>query len=315
MKNLNYKFTILLCIVFLLSISAFSQKKSISITIDDVPNTRKYLKENFKPTLLNVLDSLNIPFTIFINEAKVTNNELDNENKELLEMWIQNRNSIAGNHTYSHARYSAVGFDKFAKEIDKGEVLTKHYAKKHDKELKYFRFPYNDMGADSTQHVEIRAYLKSKDYVIAPFTVESSDWMFNYVYQHYLDKENIEKAKAIGAQYVNKTMELVTFYDSMAMSIYKRPVKHIYLCHDNAINSDYIGEIIARLEKEDYEIVSFEESLTDPIYTQEDTYYKKWGISWLYRWMDTQKERVSWMKQEPDLSEMEKEYAEILKKQ
>ncbi|WP_375578634.1 polysaccharide deacetylase family protein [Marivirga tractuosa] len=315
MNKPTYKSILLLFLIFLVSISAFSQKRSISITIDDVPNTRKYLKENFNPRLLNILDSLDIPFTIFINEAKVTNNEFDNKNKELLEMWIQNRNSIAGNHSYSHARYSAVGFDKFVKEIDEGEILTKHYVKKHDKELKYFRFPYNDMGADSTQHVEIRAYLKSKDYVIAPFTVESSDWMYNYVYLHYLNNGKIDKAAAIGEQYVEKTLELVSFYESMANSIYKRPVKHIYLCHDNAINTDYICEIISKLKQEDYEIVSFEESLTDPIYLQQDTYYKKWGISWLYRWMDTQEERISWMKQEPDLSKIEKEYAEILKKQ
>ncbi len=311
MKTPNSKYIILLCLIFLVSISVFSQNKSISITIDDVPNTRKYLKENFTPTLLKVLDSLDIPFTIFINEAKIFNNEFENENKELLEMWIQNQNSIAGNHSYSHARYSAVGFDKFVEEIDEGEILTKHYAKKHDKELKYFRFPYNDMGADSIQHIQIRAYLESKDYVIAPFTLESSDWMYNYVYLHYLKNGELEKAKVIGEQYVDKTIELVRFYESMAKDIYKRQVKHIYLCHDNAINTYYIGEIISRLKQEDYAIVSFEESLTDPVYEQEDIYYKKWGISWLYRWMDTQKERIKWMKQEPDMSEIEKVYKQI----
>jgi peptidoglycan/xylan/chitin deacetylase (PgdA/CDA1 family) len=300
--------------MFFVNISAYSQQKSISITIDDVPNTTKYLKENFKPSLLNVLDSLDIPFTIFINEDKISNNEFEYENKELLELWIKHKHSIIGNHTYSHSRYSAVGFDQFVEDIEQGETLTKQFAKKHNKELKYFRFPFNDLGADSAQHIQIRNYLKAKNYVIAPYTVESSDWMFNYVYWYYLENGEIEKAKAIGAQYVDKTIELLSFYESLARSIYKRPVKHIYLCHDNYINTDYLSEIIARLKQKDYEIVSFEESLTDPIYEQEDTYYKKWGISWLYRWMDTQKERVSWMKQEPDLSEIQRLYEEILKK-
>ncbi|WMN13000.1 polysaccharide deacetylase family protein [Marivirga salinae] len=312
MKAQNSKYIILLCLCLFVNISAFSQKKSISITIDDVPNTRKYQKENFEPTLLNVLDSLKIPFTIFINEAKIFNNEFKKENKELLELWIQNQNSIVGNHSYSHVRYSAVGYDKFVQDIEEGEKLTKEYASNYNKEVKYFRFPFNDMGADSSQHVEIRAYLKSKDYVIAPFTVESSDWMFNYVYLHYLNNGKIDKAAAIGEQYVEKTLELLSFYESMANSIYKRPVKHIYLCHDNAINTDYIGEIITRVEKENYEIVSFEESLTDTIYAQEDIYYKKWGISWLYRWMETQDERIKWMKQEPNLSEINQLYKEIV---
>ncbi len=276
-----------------------------------MPNTTKYLKENFKPSLLNVLDSLDIPFTIFINEAKIFNNEFEDQNKELLELWIKHKHSIIGNHTYSHSRYSAVGFDQFVVDIEQGETLTKQFAKKHNKELKYFRFPFNDLGADSIQHMQIRNYLKSKNYVIAPFTVESSDWMYNYLYWHYLENGEIEKAKAIGSQYVDKTIELVSFYESLAESIYKRPVKHTYLCHDNYINTDYLSEIIARLKQKDYEIVSFKESLTDLIYKQEDTYYQKWGVSWFYRWMETQEERVKWMKQEPDLSEINRLYSEI----
>ncbi len=305
------KIITLLGVIFLVSLPAFSQQKSISITIDDVPNTRKYHKENFNPTLLNVLDSLDIPFTIFINEAKIFNDEHENENKELLDLWIKHRNSIIGNHSYSHPRYSAIGFDQFGKEIEQGEKLSKEYASLYNKRVKYFRFPFNDMGSDSIQHIQIRTYLKSKDYVIAPFTIESSDWMYNYVYLHYLEKGELEKASSIGKAYVAKTLELVRFYEVLADSIYNRSVNHIYLCHDNAINTDFIGEIIARLKKEDYEIVSFEESLKDAIYGQKDTYYKKWGISWLYRWMETQEVRVQWMKREPSLVEINELYETV----
>jgi peptidoglycan/xylan/chitin deacetylase (PgdA/CDA1 family) len=289
----------------------FAQQKSISITIDDVPNTTKYKKDHFRPILLNVLDSLKVPFTLFINEDKIYKTAWLDKNKELLETWVKNEHAIIGNHTYSHSRYSEVGFESFVKDIEKGDSLTKLYAAKYNKELKYFRFPFNDMGNVSLQHIQIREYLKSKDYSIAPFTVESSDWMFDTVYQYYLNNGDTEKAKAIGEQYVDKTIELLNFYERMATSIYKRPIKHIYLCHDNAINTDYLAEIISRLKQAEYKIVPFEESLTDPIYTQKDIYYKKWGISWLYRWMDTQEERIKWMKQEPSLSEIEKVYNEI----
>ncbi|RUA27957.1 MAG: polysaccharide deacetylase [Bacteroidetes bacterium] len=289
----------------------FAQQKSISITIDDVPSTTKYRKDHFRPLLLNVLDSLKVPFTIFINEDKIYKTEFIVKNKDLLEQWIKNSEAIIGNHTYSHFRYSEVGFKSFVKDIEKGDSLTELYAAKYNKDLKYFRFPFNDLGKDSTQHIQIIEYLKSKDYSIAPFTVESSDWMFDTVYQYYLNNGDTEKAKAIGEQYVDKTIELLNFYERMATSIYKRPIKHIYLCHDNAINTDYLVEIISRLKQADYRIVSFEESLTDPIYTQKDTYYKKWGISWLYRYMDTQEERIKWMKLEPSLSEIEKVYNKI----
>lgn len=290
-------------------------KGQIAITIDDVPNTISYQKNDFTAGLLNVLDSLDVPFTIFINENKIYKTEFLDKNKDLLKKWIENDQAIIGNHTYSHSRYSAVGFDDFVKDIELGEALTNEYASEKNKEVAYFRFPFNDMGKDSIQHMQMREYLTSKGYITAPFTVESSDWMFDVIYRHYLESGQTEKANEIGKLYVNKTLELIAFFEAMSDSIYHRPVKQIYLCHDNAINTRYLAEIIERLQKENYEIVSLDESMTDDVYRQEDRYYKKWGISWLYRWMSTQQERVEWMNQEPDLTEVEKTYNEIVNKE
>lgn len=308
---IRHRFPLFLMLVS--SIVAFGQQKSISITIDDVPNTIKYQKDGYSPKLLNLLDSLDIPFTVFVNEDKILQTEEVERNKTLLESWVKRDRTLIGNHTYGHPRYSDVGLTNFIQDVEKGETLTKQYASKYGKDLTYFRFPFNDMGKDSIQHLEMREYLNSRNYRISPFTVESSDWMFDHVYQHYLDQGEIEKAKAIGEQYVEKTFAIVNFFEEMTKSLYGRPVKHIYLCHDNAINADYLGKIITRLKQDGYEIVSFKESLTDPIYDQEDRYYKKWGISWLYRWIDTQEERVKWMKQEPSLIEIQNMYEEITK--
>lgn len=296
------------------SYSANAQKKTISITIDDVPNTIEYQKNNFNAKLLQVLDSLNIPFTLFINEDRVYKTAFLDENSHLLEKWIEQKKATVGNHTFSHSRYSEVGIDSFSRDILQGEIRTKAYAQKNNKQVEYFRFPFNDMGKDSVQHVEMRKYLHSRGYTVTPFTIESSDWMFNAVYCHYLERGEIEKAQNIGSLYVSKTMELVSFFESLSEAIYKRPINHIYLCHDNAINADYLAQIIEKLRRGKYEIVNLEESLTDVIYQQSDSYYKKWGISWLYRWMATQKERTEWMKQEPSLSEIEERYTELLGK-
>jgi len=312
---IHFKFKLFITGILMLFVYqlSFSQEKSISITIDDVPNTSKYQKDGFTPVLLNVLDSLNVPFTIFINEEKVYKTDSLVKNKQLLEAWIKNDLALIGNHTYSHPRYSDIGLGRFVQDIEKGETLTKEYVSKHHKELNYFRFPFNDLGNDSLQHVSIQNVLSRKGYIIAPFTVESSDWMFDFVYQYYLNKGQLREARKIGEQYVDKTIELVRFYDSLANKIYHRPVKHIYLCHDNAINADYMAKIVYRLEHEKYKVISFEEALTDPIYKQADIYHKKWGISWLYRWMDTQKERVKWMRKEPDLSEIQQLYEQLTK--
>ena len=123
----------------------------------------------------------------------------------------------------------------------------------------------------------------------------------------------IIQAAKIGALYVSKTIEFVHFFDSLSQSVYGRNVNQIYLCHDNSINAKYLKEIIVALESEDYEFVSIEDAIKDPAYNQSNVYYKKWGISWFYRWMSDSNIRKEWMKKEPDMSDIERLYNTIAK--
>ncbi|WP_297337578.1 polysaccharide deacetylase family protein [Algoriphagus sp.] len=289
-----------------LGLKTYGQQKSISITIDDIPNTEKFQQDGFRSVLLDRLDSLDIPFTIFINEKKVFQTDFLDKNKNLLARWIAHENSTPGNHGYSHLRYSEVGFDDFVQDINKGLKLSDSIAMLHDKSMDSFRFPFNDLGKDSVQQAQIRSFLKFVGDRIAPFTIESSDWMFDSVYRYYLENGEEEKARKIGESYVTKTLELVRFFEEMAAEIYHRPISHIYLCHDNVINAAFLDDIVSELSQEGYSIVPFEDSLKDPVYDQEDNYFQKWGVSWLYRWMDSQEERVGWMKKEPDLTEIQR---------
>ena len=304
-------FTIIYYFVFL-SCSMHSQS-FVSVTIDDVPNTGKYQTDNYQSKLLNKLDSLDIPVTIFINEGLIYLTDSVSKNFNLLNNWIQKDYVTPGNHTFSHSRYSDVGLALFKEDIEKGESITRELAKKYNKSLRYFRFPYNDLGKDSLQHNQINEYLAAKGYIKMPFTVESSDWMYNSVYEYYLNKLEYAKAAAIAKDYIAKTLAYFDFYDSLTIKIYGRKVNHIYLCLDNSINADYLPVLVEQLRKKDYTFIGVDEAMQDDIYEQTDNYYKKWGISWLYRWMNNQQEISSFMKTEPSTEEIEKLYEQLNK--
>jgi peptidoglycan-N-acetylglucosamine deacetylase len=120
-----------------------------------------------------------------------------------------------------------------------------------------------------------------------------------------------EKPVHWGNQYVEKTLAVIAFMDSLSVTEYKRSINQIYLCHDNALNAAYLPEIINRLKQKQYNIISLEEALTDAAYAQPNTYYKKWGVSWVYRWMKSNEQRSAWMKREPDFSELQKVYEQL----
>jgi peptidoglycan/xylan/chitin deacetylase (PgdA/CDA1 family) len=294
--------SIITIIILLNSFLAVANKK-VAITIDDVPNSVLFEKNNFRSLLLEQIDSMNLPVTIFINESKIYATEHYIKNFELLIKWFRHEMVTSANHTFSHKRYSEVGFEAFKVDVIKGESITRALANQFNKELKYFRFPYNDMGADSIEHMRIKQYLKETNYIIAPFTVESSDWMFNYIYEYYLERGELENSKRMGDMYVNYTLDLFDFYDSVMVSTYEHECHQIYLCHDNQINQDYLTILLSKLKAKDYEFVTLDEAMTDPVYEQPDKYYKKWGVSWLYRWLPKAKRRTI-MQSEPEGQEV-----------
>ena len=297
-KYFKYHTTILLFIIFL-SEMTFGQS-SVAITIDDVPNTSKYQKDNFQSILLNKLDSLNIPVAIFITGDLVYKGDSTAKNFALLNNWLKRSYTTIGYHTFRHSRYSEVELNAFKRDVERGLDTLRKLAGKYGKTITYFRFPFNDLGKDSIQHTDVVRYICSTKFTIAPFTIESVDWMFSYIYEYYLGRKDTVKAHEIAMEYISKTLEYFDFFDSLALKKYGRPIKQIYLCHDNTINADYLPQLLNELKKKKYIFISFKEALKDNVYQQEDTYYKKWGISWVYRWMKNQEEIKSISMHEPE---------------
>jgi peptidoglycan/xylan/chitin deacetylase (PgdA/CDA1 family) len=290
-----------------------SGQNFVSVTIDDVPNTRLYEQNGFSSDLMHKLDSLNIPVTLFVNEGLLYKTDHVEKNTQLLETWAGKNYVSLANHTFSHSRYSKVGLDSFINDIEKGNEMLTQLAKKNDKSVRFFRFTYNDLGKDSAQHTEIRYYLKKENYEIAPFSVESADWLYNTVYLRYLENGQKEEARKIGEDYVKQSLRLFHYFDSLSLDLYGRKIKHIYLCHDNRLNADYLPDIIHGLKRDGYTFISLDEAAADPVYNQPDRYYKKWGISWIYRLMADKTLRNQLMRQEPSDKDIFEIYRKITK--
>lgn len=294
------------------SCSLIAQNK-VAITIDDVPNTLIFENDNYESKLLQNLDSLQVPVAIFINEGLFFKTDPLAKNILLLDRWVKSDWTTLGNHTFGHSRYSTSGLEVYMTEIIKGEAITRELARKYNKELVHFRFPYNDLGKDSLQQAEIKAFLNQHDYRITPFTIESSDWMYNAVYEYYLNNDQYLKAQKIGNDYVDKTMEYFDFFENLSREKFDRNINQIYLCHDNALNRDYLPTLIKRLEARHYEFISLDEALKDEVYLLPNHYHKKWGFSWFYRWMSDKEERKNTLQSEPSTEGIYKQYQRINK--
>ncbi|MEZ5071247.1 MAG: polysaccharide deacetylase family protein [Bacteroidales bacterium] len=295
---------------FAFAVASFGQGK-VAITIDDVPNVHLLRQRNFETIFLHALDSLQIPVCIFINEGMVYRTPHVGENFRLLDEWVKREYVTLGTHTFAHSHYSEVGFDAFVRDIERGEAVTRELAAIYHKELGHFRSPFNDLGKDSAQHVQIGNYLKERGYVSTPFTVESMDYMFNALYEHHLGQGRRAEAEEVAREYIDITLEYFAWFDSIALAHYGRSIPQIYLCHENSLNADCFSRLAEELSAGGYAFVSLDEAMKDPVYLQEDTFWEKWGISWVYRWMTNREERLKLMRQEPEPTESYQLYEEL----
>ena len=303
---------IILLIVSLISHIAIGQK-SVAITIDDVPNVHLYKSDGYSSGLLKKLDSLHLPISIFINEGNLKQTEAVAKNEALLKEWILKDYITVGNHSYSHQNYGDIGFNKFTDDILKGEKATKEMLNGSGKTMAYFRFPFNSMGKDSLEHERIQKFLSDKKYISTPFTVESEDWLYAELYNKAIKEQDIKSAKMIGGQYVQMTLKIFNYFDSLCVNTYGRSVKQIYLCHDSKLNTDYLSEIVKKLKEKDYQFVSLKDAMSDSVYKSKDYYQGNNGISWIYRWMENVEKRRAAMRAEPSNPEMQKAFEEMNK--
>ncbi|GLU53311.1 hypothetical protein Dfri01_27720 [Dyadobacter frigoris] len=269
---------------------------------------------NFSSVLQKKLDSLHIPIAIFINEVNLGQPAVLDRNKNLLKSWLVKDYITAGNHGFAHKNFADVGFDAFKEDVLKGEVVTKELLKQEKKELRYFRFPFNGAGNDSLEQMKALQFLKEKKYISTPYTVESEDWLHAILYDKALAEGDTKTASWIGAQYVDFTLRLFTYFDSLSLKMYNRSISHIYLCHDNKLNADYLPEIVNQLKNRKYKFVSLDEAMKDPVYKSPLHYYGKNGFSWIYRWIPDVEMRKKLMREEPTNGEIQKAFEEMNKK-
>ncbi|MBL3659031.1 polysaccharide deacetylase family protein [Fulvivirga sediminis] len=293
----------ILLLYVMISSAAIGQNKTVAITLDDliVAGSSEYTIdeiEKINDQLLSHLDKFNIPVTGFVNEKSLyVPGEIDRRT-EILNAWASRKALDLGNHTFSHPSFHDTKLEDFKAEVLKGELITRMILDHTGKQLQYFRFPFNSAGSDSSSKASFEQFLAEKGYTIAPFTVESSDYIFNALYKRAKGEGNVEKMEKIKQQYLDHTDTLFTFFEKMALEVHGKHIPHIFLGHVNELHADVMPQLVALLQDRGYTIVSLSEVMKDDIYQQKDPYVGKWGFSWLHRW--NTKNRIDWLRKEPE---------------
>lgn len=282
------KVTILAVVIFAASGFAQNVRRTIAVTIDDLPvvSTRTDLKnrQDITRRLLGHIKKAKIPAIGFVNENKLyVGDKRDEQQVDLLRMWLDAGLEL-GNHTYSHRSLNTIPLVEYQSDLLKGESITRELMGREKKELRFFRHPFLQTGRSMEVKSQFDAFLKMHGYSIAPVTVDNGDYIFSRAYDVAFDRKDLTLMKKVGVAYVTYMEAKTAYWEQQSIKLLGRHMSQTLLIHANFINSDYMDDLAAIFKKRGYKFVSLEEALKDEAYRLPDTYLGPAGISWLHRW-------------------------------
>ncbi|MGE5833987.1 MAG: polysaccharide deacetylase family protein [Acidobacteriota bacterium] len=264
--------------------------RRVALTFDDLPYvavaSETYLLQASRVTtsLMKTLARHAAPAVGFVNEAQL---QAANERKArigLLRQWVDH-GMLLGNHTFSHPDFNAVSVERFQEEILKGEVVTRELLRARPGAPLFFRHPMTHTGNTKEKKEAIEQFLAARGYIIAPHTIENSDFIFNAVYARARAAHDAKLVTKLRQTYLDHTMAATAFAETISPKIFGREVTQTLLLHANDITADCLDEMLERYEARGYQFVTLEQAMADPAYRTPDTLVSDRGPTWLWRWM------------------------------
>lgn len=294
----------LILLLFFLTTSLFAQQKTVAITIDDLPFVRINLfsdKELIQKTdnLLASIEKHNAMATGLVNLSKVyISGQLDSVRFNLLQQWL-NKGFDLGNHTFSHPDYNHVSYSEFINDVEINEPLLKKLVKDHNRTLVYFRHPYLHRGNSKAKADSLAEYLRKRNYVEAPVTIDNDEWIFAAAYDSVLKTRDERQRISVINEYITYMESKVKYYERQSGKLFGRNISQILLIHANSLNSDCMTDLLQLFVNQGYSFVSLSKALEDKVYQADDQCYTNAGISWLDRWAVTRGKSKDFFQGEP----------------
>lgn len=240
---------LLLVLLLLLPSLIFAHKKTIALTIDDLPFVGEYRNFHLNMMMETMLKQ-EVPAVGFI-----IGGEVRKDNWELLQKF-RDAGFGLGNHTFSHANLNKLQPEEYIIDIRKADKKLKSVLT----EPKYFRYPYLAMSSGEKRN-KILCYLAKKHYQVAPITIDSKDFVFN---QRLLSVPEIDRRAYLNEMkpfYLNFIWQQTLKAEEHSQYHHNPEQGQILLIHANLLNAYVLPDIIKLYKENGYEFVSLDDAL------------------------------------------------------
>lgn len=273
--------------------SSADAPRLMAVTIDDLPvgpPGRHTLEQERQITarLLSTLTERSVPAIGFVNENKLeAEGRVSAERVALLEQWLDAGMAL-GNHGYAHLSLHRADPEEWMQDVLRGERVIRPMLEQRAGRLEWFRHPFLHAGQTAGIQKETREFLASHGYRIAPVSIDNSEWIYADIYADAWNAGDEPLMRRVGEDYVRYMLEVVEFYEDQTRKILGEPIPQTLLIHANALNADWLDELLDALAARGYGWTDIETATKHPAYERPiDGYTGPAGITWLHRWAIT----------------------------
>jgi peptidoglycan-N-acetylglucosamine deacetylase len=259
--------------------------RTMAVTVDDlpaVPATDLETMRSITERLLQTLAARRVKVVGFVIGSKLEPKTEREARLALLRRWVEAGHDL-GNHTFSHLDLQTTPLDEYEADVVRGEAAIRDAAAPRTIRPRWFRHPYTHTGPTAEIRKAFEAFLSSRGYAVAPFSVENADYLFDRARRDAEGRGDERTAARLLEAYVEHTLGAVEYCEALARDTFGREVPQVLLVHANATNAMVLGEVLDRLSARGYRFVTLGEALSDPAWQTPDEYVGPKGLSWLHR--------------------------------
>lgn len=260
MLNKNFLIIQIPFITLITLLCSTTSAKEISFSFDDGLNPDL----NNQAVLINgkILEHLknhNVQTIVYPSLTKIG----DVKGKRLIEQWGQHGHQV-GNHSALHQNLNRddVSTQTYNQSIAQAETVFQNL----DTWVKRYRFPFLKEGNTLEKRESVRDWLKNNNYQSGAVSVDASDWFYNQKFIQYQKNYQQDKFPRLKEAYLHHLLDRAKYYDQLAQTSLGYSPKHVLLLHVNAINAEFLNDIIVEFKKNGWKIISSEEAYDDPLY-------------------------------------------------
>lgn len=231
----------------------------IALSFDDAPWGRSGVFGGLERTRV-LIDKLREAKVSQVAIFSVAKRAISTRGKKQLEMYAKAGHVIA-NHSYSHFDLRKTKASVYVEDVKKAHNILN----KFPGFAKWFRYPMLHEGKTENKRDAVRTALSEMGYMNGYVTVDNYDWYMEALLQRALRKGKKIDFQKLRALYVTILTQGVEFYDGIAKKVLGRSPKHVLLLHENDLAALYIGDLVERLRKNGWSVISPIEAYKDPI--------------------------------------------------